>query len=463
MKFSIQRVLFLFCLVGILFFHNLMVVRNALWVLLFVLSFYHFEFAAYSAFFFSAFFMPAELFENPIFTPKHFHISMAMLAASLLLRGKLIPMFQDSYQRLKVLLPWIGILAISTGSALFFQTYAVEAVKMNANILALILGAAFLIMAIQEKEMAVQAVQFFIGGTVFRVLLSVLSFLKLEGYYPLENFLYNNHFAFLNCTALFLILPFCLTYKQPMQKFIAVMVQILLFSGLLMSMSRTGYVSFFFGYLFFSFLLLKGFQASDRSVSKKDLVMSLAVPVLTMLLIMGFLLIIFPIFTDRLPELQTGREFFDRLKGTTLVLVPLGWQQAFFDSKFGVNFGLFGHIRRDQFYVFSELIKMNWITGVGLIHKVTDFHMLYLTLLGGSGIIGLSLFLFFCRQWWMGLWRNLLSTSFEISILRAGLLAAFFVWLCYSLMESFLIQFNIWVVIALGIIFAQTFQKRSHG
>ena len=91
------------------------------------------------------------------------------------------------------------------------------------------------------------------------------------------------------------------------------------------------------------------------------------------------------------------------------------------------------------------------VFGIGLVRRVTDFHSLFLTILGGTGLVGLLTFLGFCESWIRQIIHGMVRGDDKGNVFRAALLACLANWLIYSLTESFFLFFNIWVIIAAGI------------
>ena len=87
---------------------------------------------------------------------------------------------------------------------------------------------------------------------------------------------------------------------------------------------------------------------------------------------------------------------------------------------------------------------------VGFIREVTDFHSVYLSILGATGVIGFLVFLYFCFTFYKTLLEIIYLNNDDLAYFRMGVLSAFTLWLIYSLMESFIVQFNVWVIFTLG-------------
>ena len=151
--------------------------------------------------------------------------------------------------------------------------------------------------------------------------------------------------------------------------------------------------------------------------------------------------------------------FGQRIRTLKRLLIPEYWSYTIHDVK---NFGFLGFQRLTQFGELSKILKVHPVWGVGLIHSVTDFHSLFLTILAGTGFVGLFLFLFFLFSWARKLVvPHLHHDKDGLYLYRVGALCACLVWVLYSFMESFVVQFHIWIMLAVGCVLHETLTAPS--
>lgn len=209
--------------------------------------------------------------------------------------------------------------------------------------------------------------------------------------------------------------------------------------GLLLSCSRTAWSSALISYFLFCILLF--FFQHTNCLPK------LQIPIKWFITGVSFLF-----FVLLLLGMLWSQEMVDRLAALQFFLERDYWQYIFQDQQ---NFGPFGFFRLAQFSVIKHILKHSFLFGIGLSREVTDFHCLYLTLFGGTGFIGLFLFLSFCFAWAKSLFVQIFQRIDDLNLFRIGVLCAFSVWLISSLMETFMIQFNVWIVLTAGIVLAR--------
>ena len=433
------RALCTIILISIIASHELLYVKLALWLLLGFVCLCDPGLAVDSVFFFAAFFVGTGFFQNSLVTIKHFHIALAILLFVSFVKWNWTRWKQkENWRPSMVLMFWIVLIALSIFSLWWVGEGLTKGVRTNGNLFLTFLCGSLLSILITPEE-AMRGLGFLAFGTCTRAAFGLLAFCKLPGPYVKEVILYNNHIGFYCTIALLCLLPFVMISRDRVAKWFSVIAFYFLFSVLLFSCSRTGYISFVGGLI--AFLILqkwlgkKGFAGSKQ----RDiwlLLLSGCLGGVLILLIAGYffpLAFLFPIISSRLWM-------------TLIVFVPSYWHR--FHKE---NFYFLGHYRLEQFQVLGEIIKQHLIFGVGLAQRVTDFHCLYFTLLGGTGVVGLLTFLGFCVSWIRQLLQAMVPDNGKGNMFRVVLLSCMVVWLFYSFAESFFLFFNIWVVIAAGI------------
>jgi len=143
-----------------------------------------------------------------------------------------------------------------------------------------------------------------------------------------------------------------------------------------------------------------------------------------------------------------GDEIFRRVIYLFQVFDPRAWIHAIHDQQ---NFGFLGILRLEQLRTLKDLMREDFLIGVGFIKILTDFHGFYFTLLGASGILGSLLFLFF--GW--NVLRKLANTVFlsrntKKMALCALVFCAVSIWFLSSVTQSMYIHFSVWIHILMA-------------
>ncbi len=447
-NFNLQRLVVLISLIAVIALQKHILLGKFAWLAIALLCGINVDFAVYAIYFFAAFFNGVGYFPKLFFTLKHLHIALILLIGIHLLKGNLwSKTFRNAKKSFSLTL-WIAILVISTLSALMGiggKGQVLRVLMTNANILSLVFAAFVLVCLIERKELILNSLLFFVFGVSLRVILGAAANHHLP-YLPTEEpLLFNNHIGFLSCFSLFILLPFLITKQGIARRIICWFLLILIFSGLLLSYSRTGWFSFLILYPIF-FLWLRKIKINPANPrSGQQYIGYLAVTFLTFLVILiaGILL-----DQEILPRLYIFKKLLDP-------------QYLYYTLHDKQNFGSLGIHRLAQFSVLGHIFARHWLVGTGFTHEVFDFHSLYLTVLGGTGLVGLSLFFIFCILWFQKLMVASFRTIDNLNVFRIGILFATLVWLFYSFFETFLVQFNMWIIIATGMLMSESLEKRG--
>ncbi|GEM_PF-4457476 len=411
------------------------------WIMLIIICGFNANFSAYAVFFFSAFFIPS-VFNVPLFfTIKHFHIAFVVLLAVYFLKQNLFYKIRKNVYSIFPFVPWLLILSVSfISSILYHQTHS--ALSMSANILSVVIS--FSVIAcilVGEYELILNSLLFFIFGVSTRIFLAAdKTFYGWPVSRLAEPLIHNTHVGFLASSSLFLLLPFILTKQDFKKQLVSWFMLIFVSMGLLLSCSRTAWFSALISYFLFFillFLLRHTNHLPKMKISIKWFIAGVSLLFFTLLLV----------------GICSSQEMMDRLAALQIFFEADYWQYILQDRQ---NFGPFGFFRLAQFSTVGNIIKHNFLFGVGLSREVTDFHCFYLTIFGGTGLFGLFLFFSFCFLWMKSLLRQMFQGRDDLNVFRIGVFCAFFVWLVSSLMETFIIQFNVWMIITMGIILTQS-------
>lgn len=430
--------IFLSSIVVSIIFQKHLFVGKFGWLFLALLSAVEPKFAVYAVFFFSAFFHSTGFLPHLFFTIKHFHVAVGLLFVILLIRSELFSRIKSTYKSAAILLvPWMLLILTSSVASLFWdQAPAMRAFLTNANVFSLVLSAAFLVCVISERQVIINGLFVFTFGVALRVFLSMPLHIADQFYFG-EDISFNNHIGFLSASSIFILFSLALS-AQPKYRisYYSVSSALLLwiFAGLILSCSRTGWIAFCVSFTIFIFF----FNRMRTSPSVRDSVVS-------RYFILGALIVLFGMI---LASFFISQDVHGRISAFSNFARLDYWKQILTDQ----NFGCFGFFRMHQFISIKELLKTNWLMGVGFGRQITDFHSLYLTVLGGTGVIGLVIFLTFVIKWSRLLIDELHTMDDGCNLFRLGVFSAFVVWLVYSFMETFIVQFNIWMLFAVGTI-----------
>lgn len=409
------------------------------WLMFAILCGMNTSYAIYAAFFFAAFFRPSGFFPDLFFTIKHFHIAIWLLIFIQFLKGNLTQMVRQGLFQGLAFLPWVMILVISAFSA-FYNVDPLQAFRTTGNISLVIFNMLVLICAIDKESIFLNGLMFFIMGACLRIMLALSAIVIPTPSFLVEGLFYNNHLGFLSASAIFLLLPFMFTKHKVMRTEISWLLLATLLSGLVLSCSRTGWVSFTIVFVIFTALfwkLLNLNRISQPAFQKKRLLTMILLALLVVIGVSGFI--------------------------NKWVLVRIWDLIRLFNLEYlnftihdHVNFGFLGIIRLHQFYVLKEILQAHWITGMGFSRTVTDLHSLYLTIAGAAGGLGAYFFVHFIVTWIHQILRHTFYSNDRLNAFRIGAFCSFLIWLLYSVMETFIIQFDVWLIITAGIILTKS-------
>lgn len=406
------------------------------WMLLAILITLNVDFGIYASYFMSTFFIGAGYFPNLEFTIKHFHIAFFLTIFILLLRGELIESLKTKAKFISVYWLWIFIVLISSLAGFINEHGFDQILKTNANLLSVILSAIFLTVIIYNKETFVNAIYFYALGTCARILIAFLGILPARPYYMQipEVLLFNNHIGFLASSSLFLMISLMIHDQKPLKQImISIMILITLF-GTLVSCSRTGWLSIIITSVIFA-VLNRPFLHDP----KMRPFLSRAKKILAFTIISFVVVFIIGIISEPF--------VFDRIVALGRLMKAEYWSLTFNDRQ---NFGFLGIYRLNQFAEVKNMLQTNWFIGTGLDRAATNLHSLFLTILGGVGIIGFISFVLFCVLWMRQLRPKYFKKDDSLRLIRVGIFCSFIVWLIYSFLESFFLQFHIWAIFSLG-------------
>jgi len=405
------------------------------WALLACLYGRDVKYAVYSIFFFSAFFHPSGFLPDFFFSIKHFHIAFALMFAVHLSQGKIIPAFQQGLRRSTSLYPILAMLAIAGLAGLHDE----KALRVVANFSFTFLAFIYLSGLLSKDRHLLRGGLFlFLVGIALQITAGIYGLLSQSPVLGIS-LLHHNHLAIFAAFSTLYGLAFVLSSKGMLVRWLSLGLTGMLGVGIVLTCSRTAIASsFLVGLLFLSLL----YTIPPRDSVKKIYFRRLGIAAAVLISLAFFSMI----------QLEIAPYFYDRLKSIPALLHGYYWHYALQDHQ---NFGFFGKFRMTQFLQIGEILKNHFVFGVGFTNPVVGFHCLYLTILGGTGVVGLFLFVYFCRNVFqalsraMGQCQNPRDLIFLISAF-----CAFVTFLFCSFMETLFLQFSIWLNVFACLFFA---------
>lgn len=417
------NICFIVTLFGTVFFTGeYLWVATLSWAVLIALSVVSFSYIIFSIFFFASFFTSAGFFPHLFFTIKHFHIALLIAALIEMFRTTLWNTLREGIRKSKTLWPAWGILALSL-LPLFHSLPSAATLKLSLNFVTVLLSLTYVLGLVSDGALLRQSLIFFILGVASQLVYGIIH----DYLYPLpfaNHLLHNNHLGVFAALTLFYAFPLMLISRKEIrwQRPVSFICSLALGAGLLYSCTRIAWLSFLLSFIVFVTLL---YGHEKKNKGRKSLI------VYCLLCLAGMIAIA-----------SVYEPVFQRLRYLDALVSWKAWHYTFHDQQ---NFGFFGINRLNQLYSLNHLFPHHGLFGIGFEHEILDFHGLYFTLLGGSGLAGLLLFFYFMRN----LFHRLLAAlkepqDHEIFYLRAGAFCALLVWFLSSLMETLFLQYGIW-------------------
>lgn len=429
------QLLFISALGMTLFDGSWLWLARAGWTLLAILIASQMRFGFYSLFFFAAFFHPTGFIPNPIFTLKHFQIAFLINLTVHALSGNPVKTFIAGLKRAgSFYLPWAIILML--GLFNFVRFPASEQAWMTPLNLTSIMAAMIYMLGRCEQillrhpaEKTVRnCLSFFVAGVIVQVFIAFQNTISETLYFNMPLF-HNNHIGILCAFSAFFPIALFFSETNPLKKKIWAAATFILISATVASCSRTAWFSFVAAFTVF-FVLARKFQPNTHfSAMRKRHSATVLLFVLTAAII-----------------LSRGYEIvFYRFIGLIKLFDWKYWEYTFTDYQ---NFGFLGIFRLQQIYMIKDILQSQPFLGIGFIKDVMDFHGFYFTLLGGTGVVGFAVFVYFCRK---TLHASLarISDSGRISdnfFLLLSAFCAFIAWLLCCFMETYVVQFSVWII-----------------
>ncbi len=404
------------------------------WLVLAVLAFKTREWGLAAAVFFMPFFHSAGLGANPYFTLKHYHLAAAILLAAEIFRGRTNEWLSPLAANFKELIPLWLMLAVFAFSALMHHEPP-GTFLMSAN-LALVIAGTALIAALPQSspEGLLQLFFYFVQGSALQAAANLYNVRSGQFIFELD-LLYNNQFGMLMTFALFYALTAAVYLRSFAARLTAIVFSFILAAAFLLSCSRTAWLSFGLASIFCVLACRNPVPRRGRSV--------LAWRIGWLALSGAAAFIILFIASE------------DVSQRVTHLSQLLDWKYLKFTLSDRQNYGFLGILRAEHLREMKEILQLYPITGIGLAHRVTDFHGSFMVLLGAGGILGFVLYLIFMVRAIFKLCRIFHeSRSRRGQAAIAATLASFTAWQLSHLTQTMLVHYSAWFsVVAALIIF----------
>lgn len=389
----------------------------------------------YAGFFYTSFFLGSGLLQQSLFTIKHFHLLIFILFFTQFLRKSFFQTWLYGLKQSKSLIPIFLILTFSTIGARFAHS-SIKSYRIVLNLL-LVIGAMIFMMGLIESKKIVlrKSIFAFILGVSLQMLIGLHNLVFNTNYLQIQ-LIHSNHFGMLTAATFFYCLYFIATERKPITRWLHILIGSLVFLGLVLSFSRTSWISFFISYLILFILVIFCQQGQKfRHIFMRRVLIITAL----MVALAGYAII----------SLELWMPFIVRIKSIPALWTKWYWQYALHDQ----NFGFFGAFRLRQFYELKDILGKHFWFGIGFEQVVVDFHSFYFTILGASGIIGLIIFILFCANLIGKLIKSIFNERHPRAFLsKVTCLCFLSTWLIASTMESLFLQFYIWTGIVATIL-----------
>lgn len=427
--------LFLATLIGTLMQGEYLAIARISWVLLAFLFAIKETYILYACFFFASFFHSAGFAPDFVFTIKHFHIALGIgWAGTLIQKG----MPCSVYSIRKVLwyfFPFFLIVAFGLLNYLRISP-TLTSVRIPFNILLTMSCAAALIFIIfgqitkaNSQGLLKNCLLYLSGGVFVQIALGILNHVFKTDYLNIVIF-HNNHIGILSVLGFFFAAAaYKCSSSGSYSRYISFLFTVVLFLGVLLSCSRTSWISFAIGYstfLIISKRYIEVFKWKEfvSMPSRKRLIISSLIG-----LTIGLSFI--------------NQSFYNRIINMDQLINPSYWDYIIADTQ---NFGCFGIYRLRDLQNVVEGLRTNPLIGVGFTRTVVNIHGFLFLTLSATGIIGLVLLISFGVLLLSKLWHYIRSKAhYENRFFALAGLCTMISWFFISLMESYFLQFIVWI------------------
>lgn len=405
------------------------------WMLLGLLIAVHIEFGLMAIFFFSVFFIPAGFLLKLPFTLKHFHIAVLITAVARALQGDLKEDLRRAYSFALPLFPIFILLALNAMNFLRLGL-PVSTLKTSAN-LALVLSLCAYTGGILQNEMRsrgssffIQTAEFLIFGTSVQVLIAFTNQYAGTRFFDL-NLAHNNHLGML-CAfiSFYAIFSFINSSPNSVKKLFSFANLAVIFLGLVGALSRTSWFTFWIALCVYLYHAKKNPGSVPREKQSQF--------VHRYIILLYIFVLINLLFLDK--------AVYERFTTLPQLFSWEYWKITINDTQ---NFGFLGFYRLRDWQLALSCLAANPGFGCGLTHAVNDIHGLYFLILGATGIAGMIVFTYFIWSFCCRIFPGRNGEG-EFYFLRLSIFCASLIWMMASFMETFYLQFFLWINFVLG-------------
>lgn len=406
------------------------------WMLLAILFSIRPIFGFYAIFFYFPWFHPTEFFPNPFFSLKHFQIAAILSMIVHALNDNLLKTFKDGIKNsASFYYPWFLLLSLG-----FFNHFrfllSEQALMTPLNLSAIILTLIYLrgrFSDLEAKKLDTTALLrnslvCFLAGSLLQVCIAFQN--EAAGTAHFKTYLFNNNHLGILCvfSALFSI-GLLMSERDFFIKKILYVVVFLFIAALIAACSRTAWISFLIGISLFFIELKKRHRSPHFSGFKRRQVGI----VVLFILASGYFL------ASHVDLIR------DRFSGILWLFDWKYWAYTFTDTQ---NFGFLGYYRLQQIYRIKDILAAEPFLGIGFIKEIMDFHGFHFCVLGASGLLGASVFVYFIRSTILKSLGFLGAKQIDASTFYIFLAAfcSFIAWLIISFLETHIHQFYVWLI-----------------
>lgn len=424
--------LFCLALAGTLATGSAFWVTRIAWTLLAIFFVLDVKYSVWAIFFHASFFVTAGFVPNLFFTLKHFHISLLITALVQALTNGFAHQCRAGFRIVRPMWPVFALVLVASLSGIVYLQKSI--LMRTGNLVSVFMALAYLAGFFENKEKYWHdALLAFVLGVSSQIAIALVNIAFHSNSHEL-NVIHNNHLGILSACSFFFACALSVISFKKVSRWLAVFVSGILLLSIVLSCSRTAWLSFIFALTSFFVLVWNNTKGEQVRRSFRF-----------GLLILGG---IFAVILTH--QILTNYYVSQRILELKRLVDLESWRYTLYDSQ---NFGFFGIYRLTQLYVLGNLSPLQVLIGQGFSATVTDFHGLYFTIIGASGICGLILFALFTRN----ILRRLLSairssgTNEEV-LLRSAAFCSILVWLLSSFMETLLLQYSSWIPVLVGLL-----------
>ncbi len=407
------------------------------WVVLVVLFVLDTKYAIFSIFFFSAFFHSSHFFVHLPLTVKHFHLAVFLILMIQTLRGELWKELKVAFRNGRLFFPFLFIPFLGGVNLFFYPSFKALYTLLNLSLVWGLMFYAFGMTkhAIESRGtqtfLLQRAISFFVWGVIVQTFLGFYNTMTQQLFMEI-NLFHNNHLGFLCAITLFYAFHRS-DVKNPWWKTLLITgATLITFAGLFASLSRTAWFSFVFSFFIYLFVVHTRKQTcADRNIHR-----AFFRYVLILFVLLGMMLC------------MSNHPVMERVYNLPQLLDLHYWQYTIHDKG---NFGFLGALRLRDLTTIREILSQTPIFGIGFLRKVVDMHGFFWVILGATGLMGFTFFSLFIIQVLKKLWEFIWGENrLESIYLACAVFSSIIVWLTASLLETYFLQFFIWLPILIA-------------